>query len=271
MCRRARCTRANASFTGHHSNGRKKFSNHQTRPDGTTLSDDQHSGCPARWRRLKTVLTSTPCRFESTLTTQHAAGYANGTISRFRWQPSQISITLDAANRTNRRRTQGMQGQYRSLERVRDVSALLLSQVLTAVEPGGWCVDRTRTRMCLPLYDSTCRQARPIGLERLPRCFRNGAAHPEIYHHGSSRRTEPYVSRTRRQPFDRTWGGVSKRWPPPRWIGRARDLPESGAVFGSGEHLERLRKSCSALSERNRGRRCRRLGFGCARAPSLSE
>src|SRR6266403_1822677 len=57
----------------------EEVSPNQTRPDGTTLSDDQHSGYPARVASPETVLTSTRVELNPPLNyTARVPGYANG-------------------------------------------------------------------------------------------------------------------------------------------------------------------------------------------------
>src|SRR5258708_4283261 len=205
--------------------------NQTTRPDGTSLSDDQRSGSPTRGSSPETVLTSTRADLNSSMnSTSQMPSYGSG-IS----QPDLQSIMTPQSNQLSM--DNGMPRSDRNIERYprgRNSAAA----GAPAVEPVRM-VRRPNPYADLPsLYDlyvqaaATNRPLERFGLD----VFRKGAANPDYMPMDLPVGPSYVVGPGDSLSID-LWGGVSQR------LLRTGDregrvaLPETGPVLVSGRTL----------------------------------
>src|SRR5258708_21606774 len=205
--------------------------NQTTRPDGTSLSDDQRSGSPTRVGSPETVLTSTRADLNSSMNnTSQMPSYGSG-IS----QPDFQSITTPQSNQLSM--DTGMPRSDRNIERYprgRNSAAA----GAPAVEPVRM-VRRPNPYADLPsLYDlyvqaaATNRPLERFGLD----VFRKGAANPDYIPMDLPVGPSYVVGPGDSLSID-LWGGVSQRLL--RTVDREGRvaLPDTGPVLVSGRTL----------------------------------
>jgi polysaccharide export outer membrane protein len=212
--------------------------NQTTRPDSTTLSDDQRSGYPAGTGSPQTVLTSTRVEMNPPLNnTPRTPGYGGGEnlSAPFATQPDVQSLSMSQPNQLST--DAEMPRSDRSFERYpgRRNSA---APSAAAVEPVRM-VRRPNPYADVPsLYDlyvqasTTNRPLERFGLD----VFRKGAANPDYMPMDLPVGPSYVVGPGDSLSID-LWGGVSQRLP--RTVDREGRvaLPEVGPVLVSGRTL----------------------------------
>src|SRR5712664_1926910 len=212
--------------------------NQTTRPDGTTLSDDLHSGYPASVDSPETVLTSTRVEMNSQLnSTPGTPGYRGGEnlSAPFATQPDLQSLSMSQSNQLST--DTAMPRSNRSFERYLGGRNSAAAST-TAVEPVRM-VRRPNPYADVPsLYDlyvqaaATNRPLERFGLD----VFRKGAANPDYIPMDLPVGPSYVVGPGDSLSID-LWGGVSQRLL--RTVDREGRvaLPETGPVLVSGRTL----------------------------------
>src|SRR5882724_2419754 len=212
--------------------------NQTTRPDGTTLSDDQRSGYPANVGSPETVLTSTRVEMNSPLNgTARMPGYGNGDNLSVptATQPDLQSFPMSQSNQLST--DSGMPRTERSFERYPGGRNSAIAST-AAIEPVRM-VRRPNPYADVPsLYDlyvqagATNRPLERFGLD----VFRKGATNPDYIPMDLPVGPSYVVGPGDSLSID-LWGGVSQRLV--RTVDREGRvaLPETGPVLVSGRTL----------------------------------